>query len=85
MNLSDRVVSWIRTAVPVGVGVLVTWLATKLGIVLDAETSAALGAFAAGVAAQLYYTGARWLEARWPAAGWLLGVARAPEYPKAQS
>ena len=81
MNLSDRFVSLIRTVVPVAVGTFAAWLAAKTGIVLG-ETDIAL---VTGLAISGYYTLVRWAESKWPALGWLLGVAKTPEYPKPQS
>lgn len=78
--MSDKLTSWIRTAVPIAIGVLVTWLATRLGVVVDADTSAAITSGVTGLAITLYYSLVRWAESRWPAAGWLLGAAKAPVY-----
>lgn len=78
--MSDKVISWVRTAVPIAIGVFVTWLATQAGVVLDADTSAALSSATTGLVITVYYTAVRWAESRWPAVGWLLGAAKAPVY-----
>lgn len=80
---SDQVYAKIRTLVPMAVGVLVTLLATRLGIVLDEQTSTGLVTFATGLISAGYYVGAKALEKRWPKAGWLLGSPKAPVYVNA--
>lgn len=72
--------SLIRTYVPIGVGVLVTFLARKLHIVIDEQTSASLTLALGGVAMAAYYTLVRWAERRFPELGWLLGLAKQPAY-----
>lgn len=79
----DQLISIIRTSVPLGVGLVVTFLATELGIVLDEATSAQAAAVAVTVVSGAYYAAVRALEERWPVAGTLLGSSRAPHYPKA--
>lgn len=81
MNLSNQIVSLIRTYVPIGVGLLATWVAAELEVIIDAETSASLSAVFVAIASAVYYTVARRLEAHFPQLGWLLGVANAPMYP----
>ncbi len=78
MNLSDTIVSNIRTYVPIGVGMAATWAAKELGAEIDTEAAAGV---AVGLATGAYYTAARLLEKRWPKAGWLLGRPGAPTYP----
>lgn len=73
--------SLIRTYVPLGVGVLVTWLAS-FGIQIDSTASAALAAGIGAVVAAAFYALVRALEKRWPKLGGLLGVPKAPEYAK---
>lgn len=74
--MSDLTPSIIRTAVPLIVGPLVTWAASK-GVDIDGETVA--GAVAA-VVGLVYYVAARLLERRWPALGVLLGSKKTPTY-----
>lgn len=75
--------SWIRTAVPTAVGAALTWLAVRLGVVVDEATSAAVIVAATGVMVACYYAAGRFIERRWPTAGrWLLaaGLVGAPVY-----
>lgn len=78
MNLSDTVVSLIRTWVPVLVGSVVAWVTRKLGWVTP-DTAQLATAFTA-IVIGAYYALARFLEKRWPAFGWLLGVPKEPAY-----
>ena len=82
--INSYVTSLIRTYVPLGIGVLVTWLAS-LGIDIDSTASAALVAGIGAVVAAAWYALARLLEKRWPKLGGLLGVPRAPSYPAKSS
>jgi hypothetical protein len=77
--MTDLVVSLIRTYVPLAVGTLVAWLATK-GINLDVDAATGLTAFLSAVFTGVYYLAARLLEQRWPEFGALLGKAKKPEY-----
>lgn len=82
--MSDAIVAWIRTVVPLGVGSALSALSTFLFdhhilfVKIDSTTAAL---WATGVVVAAYYTIIKWAEARWPAAGWLLGIARKPTYP----
>ena len=77
MTVYDTLASLWRTIVPVVVGTLVAWLA-HAGIGVD---SAAATAWLGGAFSSAYYSAFRLLEAhvssRW---GWLLGLARPPQY-----
>jgi hypothetical protein len=76
--LYTYLVSLVRTVAPIAAGWLITQ-ALRLGVHLDDATavSALTGAFAA-----VYYGLFRWAEQRASARfGWLLGVARPPQYP----
>lgn len=74
--MSDLTPSIIRTGVPLIVGPLVTWAASK-GVDIDGETVTAAVAAVVGLA---YYVLARLLERRWPALGVLLGSKKTPTY-----
>ncbi|MFI0894902.1 hypothetical protein [Streptomyces sp. NPDC020983] len=82
MTLYDTLASLWRTVVPMIVGALVAALA-HAGIGVDSATATVWlgGAFSAA-----YYALFRVLEAhvssRW---GWLLGLARPPQYPAAKT
>lgn len=78
--LNDGVVSLIRTYVPLGVGLAVTYLAQTFGVVLDEDTSAMASSAAVAIVTAVYYAAARALESRWPALGVLLGASKAPSY-----
>lgn len=77
--MGDLVTSIIRTVVPMIVGSLVSFLATK-GINLDEQSAAALGTFLAALFSAIYYVIARVLEEKFPQLGILLGVKRPPQY-----
>jgi hypothetical protein len=79
-HMSDGLVAWIRSVTPIAVGVTVTWLATRLHIIIDTDTSAAITTGITGVTTAAYYTLIRRAETRWPAVGWLLGAAKTPTY-----
>lgn len=80
MTVYDTLASLWRTVVPVLVGTLVAWLA-HAGLNID---SAAATAWLTGAFGSVYYTLFRLLEAHVsPAWGWLLGLARPPQYPSA--
>jgi hypothetical protein len=80
----DYFTSLIRTWVPIGIGAVLTFLASRFGIVLDEATGTAAVLACVGIVTALYYAIARVVEARWPALGRILlalGLTRAtPEY-----
>ena len=78
--ISPLVTSLIRTYVPLGVGLLLTWLAGSLHIVIDPASQPGLAALCVAVISAGYYALARLLERKWPALGVLLGVASTPTY-----
>lgn len=80
--MSDFVVSLVRTTVPVLVGSAIGWLVT-LGITLPEHATDSLTAGIVALSIALYYAGARWLEIRWPAFGYLLGTRAEPTYAPA--
>lgn len=75
--------SIIRTLVPLIVGTVTTFLVSR-GVVdaeTAAETAAQLTAFLTVVVTGVYYTAARFLEAKIDGRfGWLLGLAKQPGY-----
>lgn len=71
--------AFIRTYVPLGVAALVGWLA-NLGVILPASASEGLALFLGTLAGALWYAGVRYLEAKWPALGVLLGSTKTPVY-----
>lgn len=80
MTNSNYVSSLIRTWVPVVVGSIVTLAAKRYNVVIDDGTQAAAITMFTGLATAVYYAGARLLELKFPQAGWLLGLAKAPGY-----
>jgi hypothetical protein len=76
MTLTDYGRSVIRTVVPLVVGSVIGWLATR-GVDVDASTIIpAVDAIIAGG----YYALIRAAEKRWPSAGLMLGARGAPSY-----
>ena len=62
--MSARITSSIRISVAALIGVAVKLASERLGIDVDGET---LTAALTGVFISLYYAGAKWAEAKWPA------------------
>lgn len=82
--MNDFFTSLIRTWVPVGVGAVLTWLATNYNIVVPEDASSSLVLGAAVLVTAVYYALARAIEKAYPWLGKLLvglGVGKAPEYP----
>ncbi|WP_326637251.1 hypothetical protein OG884_26440 [Streptosporangium sp. NBC_01755] len=76
MSLSDWFVSWLRTNVAAWVPTVAVWLGS-FGIDLPVEA----GTLAVGsLLISAFYTLVRLVEAKWPAAGVLLGWKGAPTY-----
>ncbi|MGE0138671.1 MAG: hypothetical protein AB7R77_12690 [Ilumatobacteraceae bacterium] len=75
--MNDYIVSVIRTLAAAAAGFGVTQLA-RLGIEIDGGT---LNGLATAIGIGVYYAVARLIEKRWPKAGVLLGVPKAPTYP----
>lgn len=92
-RVSDLAKSLVRTWVPIAVGAVVAWLATRWGIVVpDGIAADAAVWVGAGMMAGYYYA-ARWLEqrrgrqlparaARWLGRWMLGGVITQPAYPR---
>ncbi len=77
--MSDFLISLIRTWVPIVIGAVVAWLATK-GVDLDPETQTGLIVGFTGVVIAVYYAIVRVLEDRFPWFGFLLGSKQTPAY-----
>lgn len=80
--IQNQIISYARTAVMLGVGYLLTFLAAHFHIVISEHTHALIASLAAFVVAFVYYVVVRALEARWPKLGVLLGVPAKPHYPE---
>lgn len=78
--LFNPVISWIRTVLPLAVGTALTWVATRVGIVIDEDSKAQVAAVAVLIVSGVYYSVVHALEQKWPAFGWLLGNAKLPYY-----
>jgi hypothetical protein len=76
--LSDTIVSFIRTGVPVVVGAVAAWIARQLGWVTP--DTAALAQSLTVLVILGYYSLARFLEKKWSFFGYLLGVPKEPAY-----
>lgn len=84
MDASNVVPSLIRTYVPLGVGVGLSYLATR-GVHLDPQAQAGLIALLTAVLTAVYYTVVRLVETRYPAIGTVLlglGIKAKPGYAK---
>lgn len=79
-DLSNFVTANIRTLVPIAVGVALTWVAARIGIVVDDNTRMTAGALAVAIVTAVWYGVVHWVEQHWPAAGWLFGKAALPYY-----
>lgn len=78
--MNELVISQIRTWVPLFVGALASWLATR-GINLDDTAVQGLVAFLTALLGSLYYLVVRLFEKYVsPKFGWLLGYAKMPIY-----
>ena len=77
--MGDLATSFIRTIVPMIVGAVVSFLASK-SITLDATAAANLATFVGLAVSGLYYIIVRIIEQKFPKAGVLLGKAKNPEY-----
>lgn len=71
--------SVIRTGVPLLVGAAVSFAAAK-GIHVSPDTEAQLVVLLGAAAGGVYHWLVRLLEERWPRCGWLLGMAKTPDY-----
>lgn len=70
--LGSYALSLIRTYVPIAVGVVLTWLATHWGVVLDEQTSIGVALVAVALVAGVYYAIVRAFERHFPGLGRLL-------------
>lgn len=81
--MNDFVTSLIRTYAPLAVGAVAGWVLATFGFEVPKEQVAEVTALAIAGATAVYYAGARLLEKRWPALGWLLGRPAQPRYDNA--
>lgn len=78
--MSDTIVSFIRTWVPVAIGSAITWLFETTGFLIPEDAGSGLVVFMTGVVIAIYYAVARVLETRFPWLGFLLGKPATPTY-----
>lgn len=81
--MSDLVIGFIRTYVPIAVGSAVSFLVT-LGVEVDGSVQAAAVTALTGVLIALYYGAVRLLAEWRPGFGILLGVNIAPTYSESE-
>jgi uncharacterized membrane protein (DUF441 family) len=79
LTVHDLILSWVRTAVPAGVGVAAAWLGTK-GLDVDPQDALAVGASVGGAATVFYQATVSTLQRKWPIVGVLLGSTKSPTY-----
>jgi|SRR5882762_8905406 len=80
MNLSDKVLSAIRTGVPYAVGLVVSYLLIHFGFAVPEDVQTWLEGLLTFGIGYVYYLGVRYLEGKWPKLGWLLGAPTQPVY-----
>lgn len=80
MTINDSALSYIRTYVPYGIGLVLGWLFLRTGIDLHGPLEASLGAFLIAGITNIYYLAVRFAEAKYPVLGIFLGAPRAPVY-----
>lgn len=82
--MNDFITSLIRTWTPIGVGAVITWLATNYSIVVPEDASSSLVVGVLALVTAVYYAVARAIEKAYPSLGKVLvglGAGKAPEYP----
>ncbi len=77
--MNQFVTGVIRTWVPIAVGAVISWLATR-GMTVDADTQLGLITAATGLIQAGYYLAVRLVAEKFPWAGILLGSNHAPSY-----
>jgi len=80
MNLSDKVLSAIRTGIPYLVGLGVSMLVVHTGLSIPESVQGWLTALLTFGVGYAYYLLVRFLEGKWPSLGWLLGAPVQPVY-----
>lgn len=81
----DLVLSLIRTYIPIGVGIVLTWLGVRLDIEITEDMTTGAVALLVGVLSGLYYIIARLLESKWPVLSFLLGTPKNTAPPTYES
>jgi hypothetical protein len=78
--LSNLVISFIRTYVPIIVGSVLSWVAVNSGIIVSEDLKNEATVFFTALIIALYYGILHLLEQKWPAFGKLLGKEAIPVY-----
>jgi len=78
-NASDLVLSWVRTVVPLGVGLVISWLVAH-NVISDASVAQPLTDVIVFAITAGYYTLVRVLEHLWAPLGFFLGAPKMPVY-----
>lgn len=79
-TVRDLAASILRSTVAAGVGTVLAYIAQRTGIVVDETTHNGLVQGFTFIVIALYYIVVRSLETKVPAFGWLLGLAKLPNY-----
>jgi hypothetical protein len=77
--MHDLILSWIRTAVPAGVGGLTAWLSLK-GFEVALDDALAVGVSVGAATTITYQVVVSTLQRKWPVVGVLLGSTKLPVY-----
>lgn len=83
--MNAALIAVIRTIVPMGVGAIASWLLVTFGLHVTDDQQAQLVVLGTFLLQAFYYMVVKWLEARWPRLGVLLGIPKAPVYGYAGS
>lgn len=81
--MSNLLVSYIRTYVPLAIGALLSWIAVRWGIGVPDDVSKEATVAVTALVVALYYGIVRLAEKKWPWMGNLLGSAKKPLYVEA--
>ena len=79
-TVRDLAASVVRTFVATAVGTALAWIAKNTSFVVDENTSAGLIQSFTALVIGAYYLVVRALEIKVPGFGWLLGLAKLPNY-----
>lgn len=82
--MNNVATSVIRTVCATVLGYAFAWLLSK-GVNIGETERGQITAWFILTSQGVVYAVIRWAEARWPAVGWLLGIAKAPGYSSADA
>lgn len=78
--MSDTLIAYIRTYVPIAVGSVLSWLFVTYGVVVSDDIKSAAAVGLTGIVIALYYALVNLLTKLNPFFGNLLGVKKKPTY-----